>query len=325
MSAAPASPACRTFTLMPVCLVNAASTDFDTANESWVTSVMVTASVAACGRGRTGRPRAASAPRRRARRSRRGSEPLHQGGLPRSGLDGEQHAVVERDRARAARRSSLLTPRVDPGLEVLVAQREAQPVGARRRGAAAEREQRAQVARPRRGARPRSRTTDDARVADPRVDVERGERRRREQRAGWRAKWSSAAAVPADHDDSRAPARRRGVERELEVGGVLVGGCRSTTAPAAVAAASARRARPSRGRRPRGRRHSRARPRARAPSRPRSRRRPASRPSTADGGGRSPPANTSAARIGSVWSLRRHYPDQVRGVGDARRSPSQPG
>src|ERR1700759_5054384 len=41
LSAAPASPDCRIFTLMPVCFVKAASTGFDTANESWVTSVVV--------------------------------------------------------------------------------------------------------------------------------------------------------------------------------------------------------------------------------------------------------------------------------------------
>src|SRR3954447_4215045 len=41
LSAAPASPDCRTLTLTPVCFVKAASTDFDTAKESWVTSVIV--------------------------------------------------------------------------------------------------------------------------------------------------------------------------------------------------------------------------------------------------------------------------------------------
>src|SRR6478672_13859987 len=41
LSAAPASPDCKTFTVVPVCFVKAASTDLDTANESCVTSVMV--------------------------------------------------------------------------------------------------------------------------------------------------------------------------------------------------------------------------------------------------------------------------------------------
>src|SRR6266536_1511797 len=41
LSAAPASPACSTFTLMPVWRSNAFRTDFDTAKESWVTSVIV--------------------------------------------------------------------------------------------------------------------------------------------------------------------------------------------------------------------------------------------------------------------------------------------
>ena len=41
LSAAPASPDWRIFTLIPVSLVNAASTGFDAANESWVTSVIV--------------------------------------------------------------------------------------------------------------------------------------------------------------------------------------------------------------------------------------------------------------------------------------------
>src|SRR5690242_17098214 len=42
LSAEPASPAGRILTLMPVCFVNAARTFFDTANESWATSVIVT-------------------------------------------------------------------------------------------------------------------------------------------------------------------------------------------------------------------------------------------------------------------------------------------
>src|SRR3979411_1869371 len=46
LSAAPASPACRTLTLTPVCFVKAASTDFDTANESWVTRVIVVSAAA---------------------------------------------------------------------------------------------------------------------------------------------------------------------------------------------------------------------------------------------------------------------------------------
>src|SRR4051812_21091857 len=47
LSAAPASPDCRTFTVMPVRFVNAASTDLDTAKESWVTRVMVVDGAAA--------------------------------------------------------------------------------------------------------------------------------------------------------------------------------------------------------------------------------------------------------------------------------------
>src|SRR4029078_11409164 len=41
LSAAPASPACTTFTWMPVRSSNACSTRFETANESWVTNVIV--------------------------------------------------------------------------------------------------------------------------------------------------------------------------------------------------------------------------------------------------------------------------------------------
>ncbi len=40
-SAWPESPDWSTFTFMPVCFVKAASTGFETANESWVTSVIV--------------------------------------------------------------------------------------------------------------------------------------------------------------------------------------------------------------------------------------------------------------------------------------------
>jgi hypothetical protein len=49
LSAAPASPDWRIFTLMPDCFVNAASTDFETANESWVTSVTVVEGAAVAG------------------------------------------------------------------------------------------------------------------------------------------------------------------------------------------------------------------------------------------------------------------------------------
>src|SRR6478752_6646199 len=41
LSAAPASPACSTFTWMPVRSSNPRSTRFETANESWVTKVIV--------------------------------------------------------------------------------------------------------------------------------------------------------------------------------------------------------------------------------------------------------------------------------------------
>src|SRR6476646_5821713 len=47
LSAAPASPDCRTLTVIPVRFVNAASTDLDTAKESWVTRVMVVEGAAA--------------------------------------------------------------------------------------------------------------------------------------------------------------------------------------------------------------------------------------------------------------------------------------
>ena len=40
-AAAPASPFFSTFTVIPVCFVKALSTGFETANESWVTSVTV--------------------------------------------------------------------------------------------------------------------------------------------------------------------------------------------------------------------------------------------------------------------------------------------
>src|SRR5690348_7676125 len=72
-NAAPASPDCRIFTFTPVCFVNAASTDFDTAKESWVTRVIVV--VVAAAAGDVDMPLAAAATAiviaRRARRIRR--------------------------------------------------------------------------------------------------------------------------------------------------------------------------------------------------------------------------------------------------------------
>ena len=90
LSAAPASPDCSTFTLMPVCFVNAAQHRFDTANESWVTSVTVVDGAAAAA------SRAA-----RARRSRDGD--VTQRG---SASSDATHQAPFRDRAGTTARST---------------------------------------------------------------------------------------------------------------------------------------------------------------------------------------------------------------------------
>src|SRR3954464_900972 len=70
LSAAPASPDWRIFTLMPLCSVKSASTDFETANESWVTSVMVVGDAADAGAGRNAHAEAITTKASRRRRIR---------------------------------------------------------------------------------------------------------------------------------------------------------------------------------------------------------------------------------------------------------------
>src|SRR3954469_17629575 len=106
--AAPASAFFRTFTVMPVCFVKSRSTDFETANESWVTRVTVsseppdpleellphaaspsaatTMAMVMATIGARMRVRTSAAFRRRGERQGRGV-----------GLDRDEHAVAERD------------------------------------------------------------------------------------------------------------------------------------------------------------------------------------------------------------------------------------
>ena len=95
-SAAPASPDCRIFTLTPVCFVNAASTDFDTANESWVTRVIVVADAAdAADHGERERAARRGDGDREPKERRDASDVPSGSGFPVVGDDGEEHAVVE--------------------------------------------------------------------------------------------------------------------------------------------------------------------------------------------------------------------------------------
>ncbi len=141
LSAAPASPDCKTLTVMPVCFVNAANTDFDTANESWVTSVIVVgvaadaaAGVSAHADAMTTRASSEVKRRRRIRRPfrgrsfrewgrRRGARPTRR----RDGGAGPDELV-----AHAAGRA---------GWERLAVEREAQPVGEHTDGRATQREE----------------------------------------------------------------------------------------------------------------------------------------------------------------------------------------
>ena len=347
MSAAPASPACSTFTLMPVCFVNAREHRLRHRER-----------VVGDERDRRSRRR----PRRRTRRSaatsgvRDGDEQQCERGVSRAcisgsvgsrgatgrcGLHGEQHAAG-RARRVASRRDELVAHAAGrAGMQRLAVQREAQ---ARRCatpcGGPADREQRDR-------ARPASPCELDARrarratrgVADARLD-RAASAKSSATRAGarWRGSGRAARRAPPTTTTRVGAASRAARERELEVGGVLrrrvaLDRRRPPRSAASSAAGSTE---------------------SRSPTTRSTRRPSALRVVEARVGGDheiATSARSRSAALGGRWiaagehqrdraddapwshdSLRRHYPVQVRGVGDARDGrplspavPSSPG
>ena len=169
----------------------------------------------------------------------------------------------------------------------------------------------------------------DARVAEQRLDAQRRRTAACASSATFARKWSSRPPAPPTTTICSAPARLGRDERELEVGRVLVGGmalddARRARPRASTAAGSAESKSPTT--------QSTCSPSASAWCTPESaattyvvvgqrargcRARPDRRPRA-----RSP-------RVSRAPSLRRHYPEQVRGVGgrspQRRMPPSQPG
>ena len=220
--------------------------------------------------------------------------------------------------------SSLLTPRVVPGASSSPSSGYRKPSVMMPRAGAADRQQRHEAAR-----RPLDRAAADRRRAPPRCAPSRRTPRPRSRRA--RAT-RAAARCRADGRAGRLRRRRarRGARRARSRRRTRA---RDRSRPSRPDAARRwcptrprRRPRParrSRGRRRDGPRADRARSRRRARSRPRSTSASAgSRSSSAGATGRLP-ANTIATGTGAVPfigpSLRRHYPEQVRGVGGGPR------
>src|SRR6266550_8279068 len=221
LTAAPASPDGSTSTFTPVCFVNCRMTLFETLNESCVMSVIVVPlePVGADAVAATG-PAAATAVARIetaivSTRSRRMS------GSSEVGLHGQQGAVLDRD-GRDGFGELVAQPPGGSGQEVLAVERVPQARRPRAAGGSTGGEQRAQVAR---RARQTRRAVDDGDevVIQTRLDVDVGERRRREQQhVGEEVVEPSAGA--ADDDHVRRAARSRRVQCELEVALVLLGG-----------------------------------------------------------------------------------------------------
>src|SRR5437764_2463098 len=221
LTAAPASPDGSTSTFTPVCFVNCRMTLFETANESWVMSVIVVPlePVGADAVATTG-PAAATAVARietasvstRSRRMSVSSE---------VGLHGEQGAVLDRD-GRERFGELVAQPAGGSGQEVFAVERIQQARRPHAAGGAAGGEQRAQIARRARQARVAA-DDGDQRVIQPRRDVDVGERRGREQQGvGKEVVEPSAGAADDDHVGRAGRACR--VQRELEVALVLPGG-----------------------------------------------------------------------------------------------------
>src|SRR5439155_11369524 len=146
LTAAPASPDGSTSTFTPVCLVNCRMTLFETANESWVMSVIVVPlePVGADAVAATG-PAAATAVARIetasvSTRSRRMS------GSSEVGLHGQQGAVLHRD-GRDRFGELVAQPPGGSGQEVLAVERVPQARRPHAAGGSTGGEQRAQVAR----------------------------------------------------------------------------------------------------------------------------------------------------------------------------------
>ena len=177
---------------------------------------------------------------------------------------------------------------------------------------------------------------DDARRSGERFDVDACERGRREQQQVAEQVIEPVAAAVDDHHPaarrvrrgSRARARGRSRPSRPGTGGRLYRPLRPPRRP---------RRRANRGRRPDGRRGRRARWQPRAPNRPRSRpRHPATVRAPRVPPRRLPAKTIAAGAVSPLMcpSLRRHYPEQVRGVGGGLRRvsrlpdawpPSQPG
>ena len=278
--------------MMPVCFVKAASTDFDTANESWVTRVMVVGDAADAAAGVT---RAGRCDDDEGEQEATHQTSLSRSVVPRVGMTARSTPRLERD-GGAGPRNSLLTPRVEPGGSVSRCSGKRSPSVTHADGRTAQREQRAQRARcaveldaiahdgdvrARRRGRRRARWRSGVTRAGARCRGSgRGDRRPRRPRATAVAPRSSAASSAS----SRSVAS-------------LAAGCRSTTVPSAHRGVERRRDRPSRGRRPPGRRGHPERGRARGRSRRRSRgRRPRSAPARPDRAGRRPRTPARPAR-----------------------------
>ena len=292
---------------MPVCFVKSRSTDFETANESWVTSVIVVGIGAPMRPTRRVRRPGEWRRRRagvRADASRASLSVLGCGfgrsdaSAPAPGMHGEQHAAGQRHpgdrcrRARCSRRGSsrgAASRRGAGSADPAVTTPWAGPPSGRRvtrsPGSAREldRDRARRTPRRRRGV-PRCRS--DAKSSD-------GEH----ERVGEEVVEPPARAADARRHAS-APRSRAAEERELEVGRVLGGRVALDRRARRLAPPTARRRRRSRGRRRRRRRGS---PRRCAWCSPESAaitdrvaRRGHARSSTSPASGASPPVNTSA-------------------------------
>ena len=236
--------------------------------------------------------------------------------FPGVGHHGEQHAAVERD-ARPWRRGTRCSRRGSSRGTASPVEREPQavrcgrPRPGRRRASSEHRSpgapaQLGTVAHDRDVASPsRASTRTPASSATPR-------------RSTLARKWSSRPPWPPTTTTRRHRGRARRASASSRSVASFAVGWRSTAAPAATAASSVGTGRPSRGRRRPGRPRRRGRGRASRPESAAITRSTAGRSRSAVAAGGSPPANTERGdATASHGSLRRHYPVQVRGVGDA--------